>query len=77
LNLIYSKQAEKYLNSQNDKGERIKVAVSKLPKGDVIKLRGSSGKYRLRVGNFRVVFTKDANTIYIEAIDSRGQVYKH
>ena len=45
--------------------------------GDVKKMQGSKGKYRLRVGNLRVIFKRiGQNMLYIEAIDNRGQVYK-
>ena len=74
----YSKQAEKYLSSQSDKEyARIKSAVSKLPRGDVKKLQGSKNKYRLRVGDVRVVFTRNGEDIHIETVDSRGQAYKN
>jgi len=74
----YSKQASKFLDSQDDDTyKRIKLAVRKLPKGDVKKLQGYKEKYRLRVGSFRVIFTRTGqNIFYIETIDNRGQVYK-
>lgn len=72
----YSKQAIKFLNKQ-DKPTKIRIvtAINRLPAGDVKKLQGESG-YRLRVGDFRVIFDKDGNIIYIEKIDNRGQVYR-
>ncbi|MCL1863615.1 MAG: type II toxin-antitoxin system RelE/ParE family toxin [Defluviitaleaceae bacterium] len=75
---LYSKQASKFLDSQDDDTyNRIKSAVHKLPMGDVKKLQGSKGKYRLRVGSLRVIFKRiGQNMFYIEAIDNRGQVYK-
>ncbi len=39
------------------------------------KLQGKE-EYRLRVGSFRIVFTKEDNELYIKKIDNRGQVYK-
>ena len=47
-------------------------AIEKLPIGDVKKLHGLNG-YRLRVGNFRILFDRDGNII---DIDNRGQIYK-
>lgn len=41
----------------------------------MIKLQGKSG-YRLRVGNFRIIFDKNGNILYISRIENRGQVYK-
>ena len=54
---------------------RIINAINNLPSGDVKKLQGVNG-YRLRVGDFRILFDRDGNITYIEKIDNRGQVYK-
>lgn len=56
--------------------KRIVTVISKLPlEGDIKKLQGVEG-YRLRVGNFRVLF--DVNGVIIDIIDigNRGQIYK-
>jgi len=47
-----------------------------LPKGDVKKLKGYE-YYRLRVGDFRVIFTKNDKELVILVIDigNRGQIY--
>jgi mRNA interferase RelE/StbE len=50
-------------------------AIRRLPSGDVKKLQGETG-YRLRVGDYRVIFDRDGNVLMIIKIDSRGQVYK-
>lgn len=72
----YSKQAIKFLKKQDaTTKKRIVSAIEALPSGDVKKLQGTSG-YRLRVGDFRIIFDKDGNIIYIEKIENRGQVYK-
>ena len=73
----YSKNAEKYLDSQAQAiKERIMDAVDKLPDGDVKKLSGRDG-YRLVVGGFRVLFEYvDKNTIRVTAIGPRGGIYK-
>lgn len=72
----YSKQAIKFLKKQNNSTrKRIVAAINNLPLGDVKKLQGTTG-YRLRIGDFRVLFDKNGNIIYIEKIDNRGQVYK-
>lgn len=55
---------------------RLISAIGKLPlEGDIKKLKGIDG-YRLRVGNFRVLF--DINGVIIDIIDigNRGQIYK-
>lgn len=59
--------------------ERIVVAMSKLPEnGDIRELVGSAGLYRLRVGDWRVIFrvgTEDG-VVQVVAVRSRGSAYK-
>ncbi len=76
MQITYSKQAIKFLSKQDDvvRG-RIKSAIERLPAGDVKKLTGQP-YYRLRVGTFRVLFTRDGQILFIVKIDNRGQVYK-
>ena len=76
LTINYSKQAIKFLSKQ-DKPTKIRIvnAINNLPSGDVKKLQGRSG-YRLRVGDYRIIFDKDGNVLFIEKIDNRGQIYK-
>ena len=72
----YSKQAIKFLEKQTQSTRnRIKSAIIKLPAGDVRKLAGQP-YYRLRVGDFRILFDYDGTVITITKIDNRGQVYK-
>ena len=72
----YSKQALKFLQKQDILTQkRIIKAINKLPFGDVKKLQGRTG-YRLRIGDFRIIFDKKGNIIYIEKIDNRGEIYK-
>ena len=76
MNIQYSKQAAKFLQKQDvPTRKRLIAAILALPSGDVRKLQGKAG-YRLRVGDFRVLFDHDGNIIYITKIDDRGQVYK-
>lgn len=76
MTIQYSVQAVKFLRRQDRTTQkRIISAINKLPSGDVKKLQGRTG-YRLRVGNFRIIFDFAGNIIYIEEIDSRGQIYK-
>ncbi len=39
-------------------------------------LRGTSGMLRLRVGDWRVVFTEDLEVVAVSASAARGDVYK-
>ena len=74
----YSKQEVKYINAADKPTkERLKDAIHSLPLGDVKKLQGYQNDYRLRVGNIRVIFSIEDETIIIKCILPRGQVYKH
>jgi mRNA interferase RelE/StbE len=76
VEIRYSKQAIKFLEKQEKAvRNRIKNALLKLPAGDVKKLTGQP-YFRLRVGDFRVLFTHDGHIIAVFKIDNRGQVYK-
>ena len=57
---------------------RIINTINQLPFGDVKKLKGNIDDYILRVGNYRVVFSKDDENILISIIKiaPRGEVYK-
>jgi mRNA-degrading endonuclease RelE of RelBE toxin-antitoxin system len=73
----YEKQAEAYLAKQTEKqAERIKSAVSRLPAGDVVKLKGIENGYRLRVGGVRILFERNGEAVTVFKIDNRGDVYK-
>ena len=75
--ISYSKKAVKFLKRQDVPSQkRLVTAISKLPlEGDIKKLQGIDG-YRLRVGNFRVLFNVDGIIIDIIDIGNRGQIYK-
>lgn len=77
MNFTYSNQAEDFLDKQpSKKSFRIEKAINALPAGDVKKLKGIRNGYRLRIGNIRVLFEKDDNSIHVIKIDNRGDVYK-
>ena len=76
LEIKYSKQALKFLKKQDTiTQKRILNAISVLPKGDVKALQGKDG-YRLRIGDYRVIFNNIDNIIFIRMIGNRGQIYK-
>ena len=76
MEIRYSKQAIKFLSKQEQSvRRRIKEAIENLPDGDVVKMRGQP-YYRLRVGNFRVLFTRAGHIIAVTKIENRGQVYQ-
>ncbi len=59
---------------------RIKSGILKLgnipPQGDIKKLKGRDKQFRLRIGNWRVIFRDIETGIEILAILPRGQAYK-
>jgi mRNA interferase RelE/StbE len=58
--------------------ERISTAIEELPDGDVRRLRGPDRLWRLRVGEWRVIFDRQAKekVIDILAIRPRGRAYR-
>ena len=78
MEIIYSKQAVKYLNSLDRKTRiRIKEAIETIPWLDRdLKIQGVKNLSKLRVGNLRVLYERNSAIIYITLIMSRGQIYK-
>ena len=78
MEIRYSKSAAKTIgNMDRATKQRIKKAIEGLPKGYIKQLHGVDGLYRLRVGGWRVVFSyPDKDTVLVEKISPRGDVYK-
>ena len=78
MNIEYSKRAVKAINGMDSQTKRrIKIGIEGIPNGDIKSLKGSQGSYRLRVGNWRIVFSyPEKDTVLIEKIATRGEVYK-
>ena len=78
MNIRYTKAAVKVILTMDFKTkQRIKKGIESIPAGDIKTLRGYYGLYRLRVGKWRIVFSyPDNNTILIEKIAPRGEVYR-
>lgn len=60
--------------------ERVLRAINKLPDdGDIKQLKGqkSNGFFRLRVGNYRIIYTVDHGELIVCVVDAgnRGQIY--
>jgi mRNA interferase RelE/StbE len=74
----YSKQADKYLSGLDRKTEqRLKDGIEKIPNGDIIPYKEKTGYFRLRIGDYRLLFKWLSNEqILIAVIDNRGQIYK-
>ena len=78
MEIRYAKAAIKVIGGlDRSTKQRIKNAVERLPQGDVKPLSGSVRLYRLRVGDWRIVFSyPDGNTVLVERIAPRGEAYK-
>ena len=72
-------KAQKFIEKQ-ELSQRLRIykAIYDLPNGDVKKLAGRKDDYRLRVGNYRIIYTINKNEliILVTKADNRGQVYK-
>lgn len=75
----YEKNCLKYL-IRLPKNTRIRIisAINQLPFGDVKRLQGIPDSYRLRVGDYRIIFCKNDEQLIISILEiaSRGEVYK-
>jgi mRNA interferase RelE/StbE len=81
MNVILHPKAGKFLKSLNEPNKtRIVVGLEKLskdpPQGDIKPLSGGSGEYRLRIGDYRLLFKIHDNKILVLEIGLRGQIYK-
>ena len=80
MEILLSRQAEKFLDKLNDKHtlivlNAIQGLTQKPPKGDIRKLKGYDEERRLRVGTIRVIFKIKENTVFVSDIDFRGNIY--
>lgn len=76
------KKAMKFISKQTpEQQKRIFRAIYLLPvTGDVKKLSGSYTKYRLRVGDYRIIFeivpeTNEVTLVDVTDAGNRGQIY--
>ena len=85
MNYKYSihKKAMKFIQKQTtEQQKRIFRAIYLLPLvGDVKKLSGTDSKFRLRVGDYRILFeivpeTEELTLVDITDAGNRGQIYK-
>lgn len=45
------------------------------PQGDIVHLTGTNDEYRLRVGDWRVRFTRQDGVVYVLRVLPRGRAY--
>ncbi len=78
MNFQFSKQAVKTLEQMDTaQKKRIRRGIEGIPQGDIKPLRGYFGTFRLRIGDWRILFSyPESETVLIEKISPRGDVYK-
>ncbi len=78
--VVISKKAQKFIRAQQPKQQkRILDAINKLPdEGDIVPLEGNTNAYRLRVGDYRIIYEVDNGAFIVIVVDAgnRGQIYK-
>lgn len=77
--IIIKKKAKKFIDKlpQNEK-RQVVTAIEQLPNGeDIKKLKGHSDLLRLRVGEYRIIYTVDNGELVVIVIDAgnRGEIY--
>lgn len=74
------KRAVKFITKQpKPQRERILKAIYKLPEtGDIKQMQGYTGYYRLRVGDYRIIYTVNNAVFLVRVIEigNRGDIYK-
>lgn len=78
--IIIEKPAQKFILKQPPQQQkRLLAAIKGLPNNwDIKPLKGKSGFFRLRVGDYRIIYTVDNGLliVYVIAAGNRGDIYK-
>ncbi len=78
--VVLMKPARRFIENQPRPQQiRLLRAIYKLPhEGDIKALSGRENEYRLRVGDYRVIYSvyDDVLTVEVLTIGNRGDVYK-
>lgn len=81
MDILYSNEARRALK-RLDSSIRMRIlnGVKGLeeipPEGDIKRLTGRDTAYRMRMGDYRILFHYQGNTVIIDRIAPRGQAYK-
>ena len=77
--IILKKRAKKFIdNLPKQEKIRLVTAIEQLPNGsDIKKMKGHDDLMRLRVGEYRVIYTVDNGELVVLVIDvgNRGEIY--
>ncbi len=78
--ILLDKPAQKFILKQPQfQRERLLAAIKRLPNaGDRKSLKGQPGYYRLRVGDYRVIYTVENERLIVRVVNigNRGDIYK-
>ncbi len=78
--IIIKKKAKKFIDKLPvNERKRVVSAIECLPNGeDIKKLKGHDDLLRLRIGDYRIIYTVDGGKliVFVIDIDNRGDVYK-
>ena len=80
--IIIKKKAKKFIDKlPKNERKRIALEIEQLPNGEDIKrLKGEKNKglVRLRVGDYRIIYSVDNGELIVYVIDAgnRGEIYK-
>ncbi len=78
--IVIEKRAKKFIQKQPaDQIKRILAALACLPhQGDIKPLKGTPDVFRLRVGDYRILYRVEHEILTVIVIDAgnRGQIYK-
>lgn len=77
--IVIKKRAKKFIDKL-PKNEKIRIvrAIERLPDGeDIKKIQGHKELLRLRVGEYRVIYTVDHGELVVIVVDAgnRGEIY--
>ena len=77
--IIIKKRAKKFIDKLPKQEKlRLVTAIEELPNGsDIKRMKGQDDLMRLRVGDYRVVYTVDNGELIVLVIDAgnRGEIY--
>ena len=77
--IIIKKKAKKFIDKLPvNERKRVVAEIKQLPNGEGIKkIKGHNDLFRLRVGNYRIIYTVDHGILTVFVIDAgnRGEIY--
>jgi len=81
MKALLNREAQKQLDRLNDPtATRIADGIEGLecepPEGDIKPLKGSGNAFRLRIGDYRILYEVEDNHIKVFKIAPRGEVYR-